>query len=348
MPLWAWLLWCRFKRTEQAVMAITDSIAIVLCTYNGCEYIEDLFHSIAAQTVLPTEIIVCDDCSTDDTAATVKRLCRELALPLRFFQNERNIGFSASFFKAVSYARSEFIFFCDQDDYWHPDKINACTKLMIDNDDIMGVTHDAVIADSNLRQLEYTKFERFRSAYPRAQLAGPVTGCLTAIRGDLIGIYLPVVREVTYDHWLAFIARYFHWRWEFIEIPLQLVRRHERNTSSWVIYKSGLASPFDLAMSQKSTVPAESYDDRIEVIDTLYARLRQSEVLPCNITMDEVDGVLSQLAEERYCVMCRAALISKSGRSLWYIIRCVQQYRKGIYRHFNGYLSCLRDIARII
>ena len=48
------------------------SISVVIATYNGAKFLAKQVHSILAQTVFPAEIIVCDDCSTDNTVAILE------------------------------------------------------------------------------------------------------------------------------------------------------------------------------------------------------------------------------------------------------------------------------------
>ncbi|MDB5009966.1 MAG: glycosyl transferase, partial [Mucilaginibacter sp.] len=58
----------------------TTSVSICICTYNQALYLEQAVRSAFQQTLLPIEIIVSDDCSTDETPQVLKRLSEELPL----------------------------------------------------------------------------------------------------------------------------------------------------------------------------------------------------------------------------------------------------------------------------
>jgi glycosyltransferase involved in cell wall biosynthesis len=47
-------------------------LSIAMCTYNGTQYLQEQLDSIAAQTRLPDELVVCDDGSSDGTIEMVK------------------------------------------------------------------------------------------------------------------------------------------------------------------------------------------------------------------------------------------------------------------------------------
>ena len=52
-------------------------ISVALCTYNGEKYILEQLESILSQTLLPDEIMVCDDCSSDRTVELIKSIIPE-------------------------------------------------------------------------------------------------------------------------------------------------------------------------------------------------------------------------------------------------------------------------------
>ena len=56
--------------------AVDGRVSVALCTYNGAVFLEEQLASMLAQTVLPGEIVVSDDGSTDGTSAIVERCCR--------------------------------------------------------------------------------------------------------------------------------------------------------------------------------------------------------------------------------------------------------------------------------
>ena len=100
-----------------------ELVSIVIPTYNAANFIVDTIFSVLKQSYRNLEVIVVDDCSTDDTVCIVKNISdqdsRIILIPLETNMGgpagPRNIG--------VRRARGNWICFLDADDLWHPDKI---------------------------------------------------------------------------------------------------------------------------------------------------------------------------------------------------------------------------------
>ncbi|HEX8394664.1 MAG TPA: glycosyltransferase, partial [Longimicrobium sp.] len=59
-------------------------VSVALCTYNGARWLPEQLASLAAQTRLPHELVVCDDRSTDETEAVVRAFAATAPFPVRF------------------------------------------------------------------------------------------------------------------------------------------------------------------------------------------------------------------------------------------------------------------------
>jgi glycosyltransferase involved in cell wall biosynthesis len=100
------------------------TVSVIVPTYNGASFIRDTITSLLDQTVLPDEIIVVDDCSTDGTLAVVRELARSAAAPVRILQTRRNSGGPAAPINAgVEAATSDLIAVQEQDDRPTPIRI---------------------------------------------------------------------------------------------------------------------------------------------------------------------------------------------------------------------------------
>ena len=66
-------------------------VSVVMCTYNGAQYIREQLDSIINQTYPIFEIIIQDDCSTDDTVDIIREYA-ETHSNIRLFQNEKSLG----------------------------------------------------------------------------------------------------------------------------------------------------------------------------------------------------------------------------------------------------------------
>jgi glycosyltransferase involved in cell wall biosynthesis len=104
--------------------------SIAMATYNGEKYLGEQLRSLAEQTAPPSEMVICDDASTDSTADVVAGFAATAPFPVRFIRNERRLGYHENFMKAAGLCESEFIAFCDQDDVWLREKLAVAQKYI--------------------------------------------------------------------------------------------------------------------------------------------------------------------------------------------------------------------------
>lgn len=102
-------------------------VSIIMPAYNAKAYIGQAIESAIAQTFPDWELIVVDDCSTDDTAACVRSYSDSR---VRYFKNERNSGVAYTRNCGIEAARGEYIAFLDSDDVWLPCKLAAQVRQL--------------------------------------------------------------------------------------------------------------------------------------------------------------------------------------------------------------------------
>lgn len=108
-------------------------ISLAMTTYNGEKYLKEQLDSIYKQTLIPDEIIVVDDCSTDHTLEILEQYKEEKGLV--YYINEKNIGYNQNFAKAISLCTGDYIALSDQDDIWMPEKIEKTFDLLVEIED---------------------------------------------------------------------------------------------------------------------------------------------------------------------------------------------------------------------
>ena len=126
----------------------SKTVSVVLATHNGAKYIEEQIRSIAAQTLSPFELIVSDDASTDNTLQVTRDVLSECNLRTRIVRNEKALGFRDNFLRACLLAQGDFIAFSDQDDIWHPDKLEKCSAFFEDRR-VSLIVHTAKLIDDD-------------------------------------------------------------------------------------------------------------------------------------------------------------------------------------------------------
>lgn len=107
-------------------MNLTETVAVVMCTYNGASrHLAEQLDSLFAQTLKPKEIIVQDDCSTDNTMELLADYARRApdGVQMRVYQNAQQQGINRNFFSAMRRSTANLIAVCDQDDIWLPTKL---------------------------------------------------------------------------------------------------------------------------------------------------------------------------------------------------------------------------------
>jgi hypothetical protein len=123
-------------------------ISIAMATYNGAQYIGQQLESLAAQIVMPYELVVTDDGSTDDTLGIVGRFAQRAPFPVHVHRNKERLNFADNFLRAASLCKGDWIAFCDQDDVWQKDKLHCVTRSI--RKDVTMVVHRVQVVDETL------------------------------------------------------------------------------------------------------------------------------------------------------------------------------------------------------
>ncbi len=120
-------------------MAISMKISVAMATYNGEKYLIEQLDSVRKQTRQVDEVIIHDDCSTDNTVSMVREYIENhgLTQSWKIIPNEKNLGYAGNFMASVKDTTGEYIFFCDQDDIWLEDRVERMISVMEVNEKIM-------------------------------------------------------------------------------------------------------------------------------------------------------------------------------------------------------------------
>lgn len=106
-------------------------VSIVMPSYNTGKYIEESIKSVLAQTYDNWELLIVDDCSTDDTDQVVAQFKDSR---IHYFKNEKNSGAAISRNRALREAKGRWIAFIDSDDRWMSDKLEKQIHFMEQHD----------------------------------------------------------------------------------------------------------------------------------------------------------------------------------------------------------------------
>lgn len=208
-------------------------ISIALATYNGEDFLAEQLNSYLAQTRLPDELIVCDDCSTDNTVQLINAFAASAPFPVTLHVNDSQLGYAQNFNRALTHATGDLVLPSDQDDYWFPEKLAYMEKVAIAKEKYLLLMNDAEFADAFLQASGLTKLEKLKSAgFTREYF---VMGCCMSIRRELLDLMLPIPDKLaSHDLWLSGLADIL--KIKYVDsCVLQLYRQHDDNTSSFFI-----------------------------------------------------------------------------------------------------------------
>ncbi|MCB6569842.1 glycosyltransferase [Eubacterium limosum] len=104
-------------------------VSIIMPSYNTAEYISKSIESILRQTYRQWELIIVDDCSTDNTNEVVKPYLKDKRI--HFLKNEKNLGAAISRNRALKEAKGRWIAFLDSDDLWLSEKLEKQIEFML-------------------------------------------------------------------------------------------------------------------------------------------------------------------------------------------------------------------------
>jgi glycosyltransferase involved in cell wall biosynthesis len=212
-------------------------LSVAMCTYNGARFLPEQLESIAAQTRLPGELVVCDDRSADESVEIVRNFARHVAFPVRLEINEENLGSTKNFEKAIELCRGEVIALADQDDVWLPEKLNCIAGVLEHDDHIGAVFSDAELIDEDSRPLAGTLWSSFLFNSSEQEKLGrgqglkvllkhsTVTGATLAFRSKFKGLILPIPSSQVHDHWTALLIASVS-QLTAIKTPLMRYRKH--------------------------------------------------------------------------------------------------------------------------
>jgi len=107
-----------------------ELISIITPVYNSEKYIGETIKSVLAQTYANWEMLIADDCSTDNTASIVQQFNDPR---IKYFRLAQNAGAAVARNEALEIAQGKYIAFLDADDMWKPEKLEKQLAFMIEN-----------------------------------------------------------------------------------------------------------------------------------------------------------------------------------------------------------------------
>lgn len=208
------------------------TISLIMATYNGGRFLKEQLDSIYNQTLVPDEVIVCDDCSSDSTVEILAQYARDKGL--RYEVNSKSLGVNENFYKALSLATCDYIAICDQDDIWLPQKIEISYKSLCKIDDgapcIVSSLCNSI--DANGNPISNLKDNMDTQGYLATYLNYESSqGCSLMMNRTLLNKILEnkaKAQGIIYDGFISFTAATLGHKYN-IGKRLMLYRHHDKN-----------------------------------------------------------------------------------------------------------------------
>lgn len=319
---------------------MTSKISIAMCSYNGAKYLQEQLDSIARQSRLPNELVVCDDNSSDQSLYILERFSSSAPFPVRLFKNQTNMGSTRNFEKALTLCEGDIIALSDQDDTWHDDKLERLEEVFNSSMQVGVVFANGNIVDEDLICLGYTLWDtyNFKNKDKQKMQRGEsfdillnhnvITGATMAFRSSFRNKITPIAPLWVHDAWIALVLS-IYCKIEFIDKPLIEYRQHSEQQIGGLEKDLGAK----IAISRSVT----DYDGQIRQFEMLLEHFRkqgskQSEYHAVKI-IDKIEHL-------------RARANVNGCNLLVKTMRCTGELLRGKYhRYSNGYLSYIKDIV---
>lgn len=233
------------------------TISVAIAAYNGAQYIMQQLESILLQTVQPDEIIVSDDASGDGTPELLQKFAcsRNLEgtpVSVRILTDNPRHGHCGNFDWASRHTAGDYIFFCDQDDIWEPNKVEAVLDCFSRHPDASAVFHNAYLIDAAGQRLERpfehltdlskarpvggTDYKLDRDSFGEAAAANTIArGMTLCVTRELLTASLPFPGQY-HDHWLCCSAALYDGLY-YLNLPLTAYRVHALQTCGVPYYR---------------------------------------------------------------------------------------------------------------
>ena len=183
---------------------IKSKVNVLMSTYNGKKYVVEQIDSILAQTYKNIYLYVRDDGSTDGTVDILRKYEKEGKLQII---TGENLGFCKSFMELLRIVSDgEYWAFADQDDIWHPEKIEHSIAWLSKQNNNRPLLYQCAYecVDERLNHLYECKPRTPEFSFRRCMTENVYTGCVMTInksmRDHMLGFDL---NRLDYHDWLA-------------------------------------------------------------------------------------------------------------------------------------------------
>lgn len=210
-------------------------VLVLMSTYNGERFLAEQIESVLKQEGVTVHLLIRDDGSSDRTIPIIEGYL-EKHPNISLIRGE-NCGCADSFMALVREAAAmddgyDYYAFCDQDDYWEPDKLKEAVRLLSETPHSMSLLYLGAyqMVDAELNRIET------RERHPAMNLAGAIvanlaTGCTMVFNRELLDIVSSKAPRymIMHDYWIYLVCLAVGGCVLYDKTPHILYRQHEKN-----------------------------------------------------------------------------------------------------------------------
>ena len=161
------------------------TIGVIIPNYNSGIYIKRCLDSLLEQEYRVNEIIVVDDCSTDESTKIVKEYTKKYN-NIILLENEKNMGVSYSRNRGIENTKSEYIMFCDSDDWYEKQATKKMMEKVEDGADFVFVGYYITYKDGRKIEAKYNTFNNIEITKETCISYLPITSWAKLIKKSIL------------------------------------------------------------------------------------------------------------------------------------------------------------------
>ncbi len=273
------------------------SVSVVIPVFNGAGYVRDAIESVLEQSMLPSEVIVVNDGSTDDSAGAILAAVREFAadVPIRTISHE-NRGQSASRNAAAAIATGDLLAFLDQDDLWRTDHLKRLVGAFGSRSDVGWAFSDFDEMDDEGRIVTRSFLRSHRVSVARSTIVEllisdlmvlPSASAIRATAFHQVGGFDAELRGYEDDDLFIRMFR-ADWRATFVSESLTVFRVHAASSSR---RRSFRESRVKFYAKLQAELPDDVRLSRYYMTDVLRPRLLSHTFADYSVAISQMDFV---------------------------------------------------------
>ena len=322
-----------------------NRISIALCTYNGAKFISEQLESIAQQDRIPDELIICDDCSTDNTVALIEDFARKVDFTVKLYINDTRLGVTKNYERAIGLCTGNYIALSDQDDVWDQEKLRFLEEKLNKRPEVAAVFSNADIVDESLHSMGYSLWDSLgltaniqknivTSAAPNLLImrGSFITGSTMAFRSSFKNLILPIPECWVHDGWISYLLSAV----SYLDVINQsLIKYRQHNNNQIGAEKIGFFLRIERAKKRRNDMMLEKLLNRLDAL---------KERLDCQAyySLHNASSLFNVLQKKRNHIYTRVTLPKNKVLRIPAILRETVMLK--YFKYSNGLNSIAQDL----